>query len=240
MSTFLLRSSFSSLLPQTKIIVLTSPRFGNSAFKLPNSNRFVSHIRNCETLYYEITELLNTRREMSGNEFRFFLSCDINLPLTFRIERLEGTLNRPKSTSSGTFSISIFRSVRFNFSINQYSSFHFNFFILCRCWSNSHNWGEKSRAVCGVRIVHWWCSVWPTHQDKVLTPPLSCSSSIVAIASFICGFCFFYQAGICRTFVLLERANHSEYQVSRLNWSLPACFNCMFSLSLHHIIAQIQ
>ncbi|KAM7484229.1 hypothetical protein LguiA_000238 [Lonicera macranthoides] len=27
-----------------------------------------------------------------GNEFRFFLSCDINLPVTFRIERLEGTL----------------------------------------------------------------------------------------------------------------------------------------------------
>ncbi|XP_059309314.1 phosphatidylinositol 3-kinase, root isoform isoform X2 [Lycium ferocissimum] len=27
---------------------------------------------------------------MSGNEFRFFLSCDINLPLTFRIEKLEG------------------------------------------------------------------------------------------------------------------------------------------------------
>ena len=27
---------------------------------------------------------------MSGNEFRFFLSCDINLPVTFRIERLEG------------------------------------------------------------------------------------------------------------------------------------------------------
>ncbi|KAL3837733.1 hypothetical protein ACJIZ3_022324 [Penstemon smallii] len=30
---------------------------------------------------------------MSGNEFRFFLSCDINLPLTFKIERLEGKLN---------------------------------------------------------------------------------------------------------------------------------------------------
>ncbi|XP_077244146.1 vacuolar protein sorting 34 isoform X2 [Tasmannia lanceolata] len=29
---------------------------------------------------------------MSGNEFRFFLSCDINLPVTFRIERLEGNL----------------------------------------------------------------------------------------------------------------------------------------------------
>ena len=29
---------------------------------------------------------------MSGNEFRFFLSCDINLPVTFRIERLEGHL----------------------------------------------------------------------------------------------------------------------------------------------------
>ncbi|KAI4384298.1 hypothetical protein MLD38_002471 [Melastoma candidum] len=29
---------------------------------------------------------------MSGNEFRFFLSCDINLPVTFRIENLEGAL----------------------------------------------------------------------------------------------------------------------------------------------------
>lgn len=29
---------------------------------------------------------------MSGNEFRFFLSCDINLPLTFRIDQLEGKL----------------------------------------------------------------------------------------------------------------------------------------------------
>ncbi|CAM6104701.1 unnamed protein product [Calypogeia fissa] len=27
---------------------------------------------------------------MSGNEFRFFLSCDINLPVTFRIEALDG------------------------------------------------------------------------------------------------------------------------------------------------------
>ncbi|GAA0156091.1 kinase [Lithospermum erythrorhizon] len=29
---------------------------------------------------------------MGTNEFRFFLSCDINLPVTFRIERLEGKL----------------------------------------------------------------------------------------------------------------------------------------------------
>ncbi|GLU21630.1 hypothetical protein SLE2022_377590 [Rubroshorea leprosula] len=34
---------------------------------------------------------------MSGNEFRFFLSCDINLPVTFRVERLEGTLPNAKS-----------------------------------------------------------------------------------------------------------------------------------------------
>eukprot|EP00249_Psilotum_nudum_P022815 c28649_g1_i1 orf=409-2850(-) len=27
---------------------------------------------------------------MSGNEFRFFLSCDINLPVTFRVETLDG------------------------------------------------------------------------------------------------------------------------------------------------------
>ncbi|XP_073105660.1 phosphatidylinositol 3-kinase, root isoform isoform X4 [Elaeis guineensis] len=35
---------------------------------------------------------------MTGNEFRFFLSCDINLPVTFRIERLEGNL--PQSPAS--------------------------------------------------------------------------------------------------------------------------------------------
>ncbi|XP_008795925.1 phosphatidylinositol 3-kinase, root isoform-like [Phoenix dactylifera] len=35
---------------------------------------------------------------MTGNEFRFFLSCDINLPVTFRIERLEGNL--PQSSAS--------------------------------------------------------------------------------------------------------------------------------------------
>ncbi|KAG5234108.1 hypothetical protein OIU76_000629 [Salix suchowensis] len=29
---------------------------------------------------------------MSGKEFRFFLSCDINLPVTFRVERLQGPL----------------------------------------------------------------------------------------------------------------------------------------------------
>lgn len=128
MSTFLLRSS-SLCFRKPKSSFLRHPDLGigNSAFKLPNSNRFVSHIRNCETLYYEITELLNTRREMSGNEFRFFLSCDINLPLTFRIERLEGTLNRPKSTSSGTFSISIFRSVRFGSIFRLISILDFNF-----------------------------------------------------------------------------------------------------------------
>lgn len=27
---------------------------------------------------------------MNGNEFRFFLSCDINLPVTFRVEALDG------------------------------------------------------------------------------------------------------------------------------------------------------
>ncbi|EXB82579.1 Phosphatidylinositol 3-kinase, root isoform [Morus notabilis] len=37
---------------------------------------------------------------MTGNEFRFFLSCDINLPLTFRIDRLEGTLPPAKSPNS--------------------------------------------------------------------------------------------------------------------------------------------
>nr|ANG60478.1 phosphoinositide 3-kinase [Nicotiana benthamiana] len=37
---------------------------------------------------------------MSGNEFRFFLSCDINLPVTFRIEKLEGKLLTPKLSDS--------------------------------------------------------------------------------------------------------------------------------------------
>ncbi|CAA3031722.1 Phosphatidylinositol 3-kinase, root isoform [Olea europaea subsp. europaea] len=37
---------------------------------------------------------------MSGNEFRFFLSCDINLPVTFRIERLEGKLPPQKPLNS--------------------------------------------------------------------------------------------------------------------------------------------
>ncbi|KAJ4973014.1 hypothetical protein NE237_006188 [Protea cynaroides] len=37
---------------------------------------------------------------MSGNEFRFFLSCDIGLPITFRIERLEGNLPATKSSGS--------------------------------------------------------------------------------------------------------------------------------------------
>ena len=41
---------------------------------------------------------------MSGNEFRFFLSCDINLPVTFRIERLEGNLPPISNTpNSGIF-----------------------------------------------------------------------------------------------------------------------------------------
>nr|POE97813.1 phosphatidylinositol 3-kinase, root isoform [Quercus suber] len=39
---------------------------------------------------------------MSGNEFRFFLSCDINLPVTFSIEKLEGILPPIKSTNSET------------------------------------------------------------------------------------------------------------------------------------------
>ncbi|KAL6007020.1 hypothetical protein ACLOJK_032516 [Asimina triloba] len=38
---------------------------------------------------------------MSGNEFRFFLSCDINLPVTFRIERLEGNLPASAASDAG-------------------------------------------------------------------------------------------------------------------------------------------
>ncbi|KAF4366136.1 hypothetical protein F8388_014854 [Cannabis sativa] len=37
---------------------------------------------------------------MNGNEFRFFLSCDINLPVTFRIDKLEGNLPPSKSLES--------------------------------------------------------------------------------------------------------------------------------------------
>ncbi|GAB2280474.1 hypothetical protein Dimus_015102 [Dionaea muscipula] len=36
---------------------------------------------------------------MSGNEFRFFLSCDINLPVTFRIDKLEGSLPASKTSN---------------------------------------------------------------------------------------------------------------------------------------------
>ncbi|KAI3723059.1 hypothetical protein L2E82_34375 [Cichorium intybus] len=42
---------------------------------------------------------------MIGNEFRFFLSCDIKLPVTFRIEKLEGHLpstNFPNPVEIGT------------------------------------------------------------------------------------------------------------------------------------------
>jgi phosphatidylinositol 3-kinase len=39
--------------------------------------------------------------EMSGNEFRFFLSCDINLPVTFRIESLDG--DTPVRPPAGLF-----------------------------------------------------------------------------------------------------------------------------------------
>ncbi|KAJ7556481.1 hypothetical protein O6H91_05G085500 [Diphasiastrum complanatum] len=35
---------------------------------------------------------------MTGNEFRFFLSCDINLPVTFRVEALEGDLQDPSNS----------------------------------------------------------------------------------------------------------------------------------------------
>ncbi|ESW29431.1 hypothetical protein PHAVU_002G070100 [Phaseolus vulgaris] len=37
---------------------------------------------------------------MTGNEFRFFLSCDINLPVTFRVERLEGSFSLSKFPDS--------------------------------------------------------------------------------------------------------------------------------------------
>lgn len=39
---------------------------------------------------------------MGASEFRFFLSCDLNSPVTFRIEKLDGTLPLEKSTDSGT------------------------------------------------------------------------------------------------------------------------------------------
>ncbi|GAB2230216.1 hypothetical protein Droror1_Dr00014474 [Drosera rotundifolia] len=37
---------------------------------------------------------------MSSNEFRFFLSCDINFPVTFRIDKLEGSLPPSKAANS--------------------------------------------------------------------------------------------------------------------------------------------
>ncbi|CAA7402283.1 unnamed protein product [Spirodela intermedia] len=47
---------------------------------------------------------------MSGNEFRFFLSCDINLPVTFRIDRLEGNLQQPSVSPPESGSLSEGRS----------------------------------------------------------------------------------------------------------------------------------
>ncbi|XP_072999990.1 phosphatidylinositol 3-kinase, root isoform [Typha latifolia] len=41
---------------------------------------------------------------MSSNEFRFFFSCDINLPVTFRIEKLDGVL--PKSPTPDDLDLS--------------------------------------------------------------------------------------------------------------------------------------
>ncbi len=52
---------------------------------------------------------------MSGNEFRFFLSCDINLPVTFSIEKLEGNLPPINSPNSGTFFFFFFFDNSFNF-----------------------------------------------------------------------------------------------------------------------------
>ncbi|KFK40782.1 hypothetical protein AALP_AA2G040200 [Arabis alpina] len=42
---------------------------------------------------------------MGASEFRFFLSCDINSPVTFRIEKLDGALPVKKSTDSGDVSM---------------------------------------------------------------------------------------------------------------------------------------
>ncbi|KAI3738434.1 hypothetical protein L2E82_28466 [Cichorium intybus] len=41
---------------------------------------------------------------MTGNEFRFFLSCDINLPVTFRIKKFEGHLPSTNSPNPGSTS----------------------------------------------------------------------------------------------------------------------------------------
>lgn len=50
---------------------------------------------------------------MSGNEFRFFLSCDINLPVTFSIEKLEGVLPPIKSTNTGTFFFFVYNYISY-------------------------------------------------------------------------------------------------------------------------------
>ncbi|CAL9247934.1 unnamed protein product, partial [Arabidopsis halleri] len=42
---------------------------------------------------------------MGANEFRFFLSCDINSPVTFRVEKLDGNLPVKKSSDSGVVSV---------------------------------------------------------------------------------------------------------------------------------------
>ncbi|XP_047330711.1 phosphatidylinositol 3-kinase, root isoform [Impatiens glandulifera] len=43
---------------------------------------------------------------MSNHEFRFFLACDINVPVTFRVERLEGNFPSSKTLNSGEADLS--------------------------------------------------------------------------------------------------------------------------------------
>ena len=41
--------------------------------------------------------------ERNGNELKFFISCDINFPVTFRVEALHGDL--PAAHARGGFSV---------------------------------------------------------------------------------------------------------------------------------------
>lgn len=44
--------------------------------------------------------------------------------------------------------------------------------LYCRIWL--HRRGEKSWTVCWMCVIHWWCSIWASHENKVLLLPSVC------------------------------------------------------------------
>jgi len=101
---------------------------------------------------------------MTGNEFRFFLSCDINLPVTFRIERLEGNLPFPNSPNSGLFLFILFKFIYIsNFGILNWLNVLFhesNQFV------NVHQfWLNVLYYVIGVNDYYIWSTDTNTRHD---------------------------------------------------------------------------